>query len=225
MHDIDRALFESEEESELESYGEAESYEFPAGEAGETESYEAGESYEVAMAAELLGVASEAELDRFLGKLLSKAVSGARSFARSDAGRAVGGILKSAAKQALPGVGQTLGSAAGGALGRRAGQWLGGKLELGLETEGLSEEDREYETARAFVRFAHEAAQRTARVAATAPPAVAAQRAATAAAQHHLPGLLRPAATSPNGPNGNSAGRAKQGRWVRRGNRIVILDA
>jgi hypothetical protein len=223
MHDIDRALFESEEESELEAYGEAESYEFEAGETGQIG--EAGESYETAMAAELLGVASEAELDRFLGKLLSKAVSGVRNFARSDAGRAVGGILKSAAKQALPGIGQTLGGAAGGALGRRAGQWLGSKLELGLETEGLSEEDREYETARAFVRFAHEAAQRTAQAAATAPPAVAAQRAATAAAQHHLPGLLRPAGASPSGPNGSAAGRAKQGRWVRRGNRIVILDA
>jgi hypothetical protein len=223
MHDIDRALFESEEESEFEAYGEAESYEFEAGVAGEAGAVgEAGESYEAAMAAELLGVSSEAELDRFLGNLLGKAVSGIRGFARSDAGRAIGGILKSSAKQALPRIGQSL--------GQRAGQWLGNKLELGLETEGLSEEDREYETARAFVRFAHEAAQRTAQAASTAPPAAAAQRAATAAAQHHLPGLVRQAGTSPigSGPGtgpGNGHGRAKQGRWVRRGNRIIILDA
>ena len=213
MHDIDRAMFESEAEAEYETFGEAESYE-------SHESGQHGESQEVALATELLEVTTEAELDRFLGKLISGAVSAARGFAQSDAGRAVGGVLKSAAKQALPQFGQAVGNAIapgrGGALGQRAGQWVGDKLELGLETEGLSAEDREYETARAFVRFAHETAQRATQAGPGTPPAAAAQRAAVAAAQRHLPGLVRPDATP---------GRATEGRWVRRGNRIVILDA
>jgi hypothetical protein len=201
MHDIDRALFEAEAENE--EFGEAESHEL---------------SQEVALATELLEVSGEAELDRFLGKLLSTAVSAAKGFAKSDAGRAVGGVLKSAAKQALPHLGGAVGgliSPSGGALGQKAGQWLSGKFELGLETEGLSAEDREYEAARAFVRFANETAQRAAKAGPSVPPAAAAQRAAVTAAQRHLPGLLRP-------PTGQ---QRAEGRWVRRGNRIVILDA
>ena len=216
MHDIDRAMLEAEAEAEAEygTFGEAESYEWH-------ESGQQAESQEVALATELLEVTTEAELDRFLGKLLSGAVTAARGFAQSDTGRAVGGILKSAAKQALPQLGQAVGDALGAAGGgQRAGQRSGSKQELGLETEGLSAEDREYETARAFVRFANETAQRATRAGATAPPAVAAQRAAVAAAQRHLPGLVRAGAGPGAGP-----GRPAQGRWVRRGNRIVILDA
>lgn len=201
MHDIDRALFEVQAEEE---------------EFGENESYET--SQEVALATELLEVSSEDELDRFLGNVLSSAVSAARSFANSDAGRAVGGVLKSAARQALPQLGGALGgliSPGAGALGAKAGQWLSGRFELGLETEGLSAEDREYQTARSFVRFATETAQRAAQAGRGTPPQVAAQQAAVAAAQRHLPGLLRPHNGSPRA----------EGRWVRRGNRIVIFDA
>lgn len=158
---------------------------------GENESFETGQ--EVALASELLEVSSEEELDRFLGNVLSSAVSAVRSFASSDAGRAVGGALKSAARQALP--------------------QLGGAL--GLETEGLSAEDHEYQTARSFVRFASETAQRAAQAGRGTPPQVAAQQAATAAAQRHLPGLLRP----------HNGSQRTEGRWVRRGNRIVIFDA
>lgn len=213
MHDLDRAMFEAEAEAEAEAeygtFGEAESFEWQ-------ESGQEAESQEVALATELLEVTTEAELDRFLGKLISGAVSAARGFAQSDTGQAVGGILKSAVKEALPQLGQVV------------GQWAGSKQELGLETEGLSAEDREYETARAFVRFANETAQRATRAGGNAPPAVAAQRAAVAAARRHLPGLVRPGASpGPSGRPGPSAGPGQraQGRWVRRGNRIVILDA
>ena len=208
MHDIDRALFESE------AFGEGEYNEYQ--EFGETS------ENELALASELLEVTTEAELDRFLGQLVSSAISAARGFAGSDAGRAVGGILKSAAKQALPQLGKLVGDTVapgrGGAIGQRAGQWLGGKLELGLQTEGLSAEDREYETARAFVRFADETARGAAQAPPTVPPAVAAQRAANAAAQRHLPGLV--------GARGAGGGdRGTEGRWIRRGNRIILLDA
>lgn len=198
MHDIDRAMFESESEAGYETGYEAE-YE-SEGEFGEAEAE--GENQELALATELLDVRTEAELDRFLGKLISGAVQAAGDFARSDAGKAVGGVLKSAAKQALP------------QLGRAAG----------LATEGLSAEDSEYENARAYVRFANETAQRAGK-AQGVPPAAAAQRAAAAAAQHHLPGLLRPGDTNGRPANANGGHPATEGRWVRRGNRIVLFDA
>jgi hypothetical protein len=220
MHDIDRALFETEagyageeEWSGEEEYtGEGELFEYSTGE-GETTGYEFGDR-ESELATELLEITSEQELDRFLGSLISTAVSGVRNFARSKAGQAVGGILKNAAKKALPQLGQALGDTVGaGSLGKQAGSWLGGKLELGLQTEGLSAEDREYEAARAFVRFAGDTAQRAAQ--AGGNPATAAQQAATAAARRHLPGLLQ---------GGGSGGtRSQSGRWVRRGNHIVLL--
>lgn len=208
MHDIDRALFESE------AFGEGEQTEYQ--EYGETS------DSELALASELLEITTEAELDRFLGKLVSGAISAVRSFAGSDAGRAVGGVLKSAAKQALPQLGRVVGDVVapgrGGALGQRAGQWAAGRLELGLQTEGLSAEDEEYEVARAFVRFANETARRAAQAPPTVPPVVAAQRAAVAAAQRHLPGLV-------GAQGAASGGRGSEGRWIRRGNRIIVLDA
>jgi hypothetical protein len=224
MHDIDRALFEAESELGHEyEFGEAGEYEL--GEAGEYGAGE-GESPDRAteLAGELLELSGEQELDRFLGDLISSAVSGVRDFARSDVGRAVGGVLKSAAQRALPQLGRMAGNALapgrGGDLGQRAGQWLGGRLELAPETEAMSAEDREFEAARAFVRFAEETARRAAddANAGQAPPSVTARRAAAASARTHLPGLLRP----PAGGAGPEA-PAQEGRWVRRGRRVVVF--
>lgn len=237
MHDIDRVLFEGDEvygEAGYETYGEAgpfETYEYGSGELyGEAGS--AGETYESApvsgevmnesaLATELLEVVSDEELDRFLGNLVNSAVSAASNFARSDAGRAVGGVLKSAAKQVLPQIGQAVGDylapGTGGQLGRTAGDWLGNRLELGLEIEGLSHEDRQFETAKAFVRFAKDTARSAAGAPVSLSPADAARRAALAAAQRNLPGLLPVA--------GANRHRRQSGRWVRRGGNIIIIGA
>jgi hypothetical protein len=232
MHDIDRALFEQEQWSGETGY-----------EAGEQESGyetyemfgESADSRETALAAELLEVSSEAEMDRFLGNLLGKAVSAVKNFATSDVGKAVGGVLKGVAKQALPQLGQIAGNffapGVGGDIGAKAGDWLGSKLELGLELEGLSAEDREFETAKALVRFGEETAQRAAQAAAASPgvaPLQLARAAAAAAAQNHLPGLVQAGAGQP-GAAGRTSGNGSQGarpsgQWVRRGQRIVLLD-
>jgi hypothetical protein len=244
MHDIDRVLFEVTGETygevgtsgEEEVFGEEETYETYGEVFGEEETYETpdrevfetygevvgeGTSQEIALASELLEITTEDELDRFLGSVLRSAVSGVSKFARSDAGKALGGILKSAARKALPQIGKAVGDyiapGSGGAVGQRIGGWLGSQFELGLQTEGLSAEDREYQTARTFVRFANDAARRAAQTPTSVPPAVAAQRAAVSAAQRYLPGLVRP-------PGGGSHRRAS-GRWVRRGNNIIILGA
>ena len=111
MHDIDRTQLESN--PELENY-ENEQYEFGEyGEYGETEwGGETGtfsEAQAMELAAELLEVSSEEELDRFLGSLIKKAGQVAGKFIKSPVGQQLGGLLKGAAKQALPMVGSAIG--------------------------------------------------------------------------------------------------------------------
>lgn len=226
MHDLDRTLFEVGETEAFELTGEQEAFEQQEmaellGEMGQHEAFETPElqeTLEMELASELLEVSSEAELDRFLGQLLSTAVRGARAFARSDTGRALGGVLKQAAKKAVPIVGRAVGSAiapGGGDVGARVASQAA--RIFGLELEGLSHEDREFEVARSFVRFATTAAQNAASAPASAPPAAVVPKAVAAAAQRHAPGL------APDVPaRGFRARRGRSGRWVRRGHSIVL---
>ena len=73
---------------------------FEYGEAEWGEVFNEGEVME--LAAELLEVTNEAELDRFLGKLIKKAGSALGKVVKSPIGQAVGGVLKGVAKKALP---------------------------------------------------------------------------------------------------------------------------
>src|SRR5215218_7608583 len=120
---------------------------------------------------------------------------------------------------------------------------VGGKLAsaagsmFGLELEGMSPQDQELEVARRFVRLAGGAVQQAAQTPQGANPVAAAKDAVLAAAQQHAPGLLSGAGASGLSSNGNGSrryaggsagtssgvGRRKTGRWVRRGNRIVLL--
>jgi hypothetical protein len=205
MHDLDRLITEMNEHDES------------SPELGEGEYAAEGEgSYErdeMALATELLSVSSEEELEQFLGDLIKKAGAAIGKVVRSPVGHALGGILKSAAKAALPVVGNAVLPGVGGVLASKAGDLFG------LETEGLSNEDREFEEARGFVRFASAAAQEAAQAPAAMPPNQIARTAVVRAAQQHAPGLLRDSQQPPRGP----AGRPHSGRWIRRGNKIVIL--
>jgi hypothetical protein len=186
------------------------------------------QSQEMELAAELLGVTNEAELEQFLGGLLSRAVGAAGGFLNSPAGAQIKGLLKSAAKQALP----KIGGAVGGHFGGQSGAQLGSKIAssagrlLGLELEGLSSEDREFEVARQFVRFANDAVSRTARHGATA---LDARNAFRNAAREHAPGLFSapvgsPLETNPvTNPNNLIAGFPRSGRWVRNGNTLTLV--
>lgn len=124
---------------ELEAYGEY-SQESPFNETEEME-----------LAAELLTVQNEDELEQFLGKLFKKA----GGFLKSGVGRQLTGALKGIARKALP----ALGAAAGNFLLPGIGGAMGGKLAsaagsmLGLELEGLSYEDQEFEIAKQIVRL------------------------------------------------------------------------
>jgi hypothetical protein len=196
--------------------------------AGEQFEYEAPDSGEVfteaelmELAASLLEVGDEAELDRFLGDLIKKAGQAIGQVVKSPVGKAIGGILKGAAKHALPIAGAAVGSAFGGPLGAKVGSGLAsmaGKA-LGLELEGLSLEDQEFEGARQFVKFAGETVKNTVSAPPAADPRAAARAAAARAAQRYVPGLLRPDAAAPA-----TTGRARTGRWIRQGRNILLLD-
>jgi hypothetical protein len=174
-----------------------------------------GDAQEIELAAELLEITDEAELDRFIGRVLRAASHTAGPWTRSATARELGGLLKGAAKKALPQLGRAIDPRLGDLGARVAGQ--AGRM-FGLELEGLSPEDSEFEVARRFVRFAGSAARRAARPSA-ASPRRAARNATVAAAHRHAPGLLRKFAgrvTASSFP--------EQGRWVQRGHTIVIED-
>jgi hypothetical protein len=242
MHDLDRTLDASEMEGEGfadelgDEYGyELESdYEYDSEYDGEWEGdFEGDFEYdgeiavggrpfstaeEMELAAELLTISDEAELEQFLGKVFKKAWGGVKKFAKSSVGRKLGGILKGVARTALPIVGRAAGTFFGGPVGGM----IGGKLAsaagkaFGLELEGMAPEEAEMEVARRFVRLAGSAAQNAARAPKSAPSAAVAKAAVTAAARLHAPGLVRGGAlTLP------VAGR-RTGRWIRRGRRIVL---
>ena len=221
MANYDSRLMEYDPEMEL---FEQEEYEWgETGWGGETESV-LSEADEMALAAELLNVTNEDELDLFLGGLIKKVGGAVGKFVKSPLGKAIGGVLKGVAKKALPIAGGALGAYFGGPLGAKIGSGLaqaaGGAL--GLELESLSQEDREFEGAKQFVRFAADTVNNAASAPPHVDPGTAAQSAAIAAAQKYAPDLLRPsagfAAPSPR-PR-----KARGGRWLRRGRNIIIVN-
>jgi uncharacterized protein (DUF697 family) len=180
---------------------------------------------EMELASELLNVQSEAELDRFLGKLMSKAVGAVSKFAKSGAGRALGGMLKGIAKKALPIAGAAVGTALLPGIGTSVGGVLGnmaGNL-FELELEGLSPEDREFELAKAYVRFAGNASRRASRMRGGSPGSVARQ-AVGHASRRYAPGLYPGGRTNSTYiyDQRNSFG---DGTWYREGNKIIIEGA
>jgi len=224
MHDIDRTQMEYT--SELPGF---QSEQFEYGEYGETEwsgetvgEAALGEALEVELASELLGVTNEAELDRFLGDLISKVGSVAGKVIRSPIGQAVGGVLKGVAKKALPLAGGAIGAYFGGPLGAKIGSGLASAAgsALGLEAESLEQEDREFEGAKQFVRVAADTINKAASAPPNVDPRAVAQSAAIAAAKRLAPGLLGQVAGSIAGA---PLGRGHTGRWLRRGNKIVLF--
>jgi hypothetical protein len=217
MHDLDRTMgrtnmetafeFQGEEETENEFSGENEGGLFHEEELNE-------------MATELLSVSSEREMEQFLGDVFKKVGSAVGSFVKSPIGQQLGGMLKGVAGQALPMVGSALGNlvvpgvggVVGGKLASAAGQMFG------LELEGLSNEDRDFEVAKQFVKLAADAAHTATQAAPGTPPAQVAKQAIVEAAQKFAPGLL-------NGHGGGAAAiaaGAPHGRWVRKGRKIVL---
>lgn len=225
MHNIDRTTHET-------SFDEL-NFELPFSNEfdQEYESFDAGtqespfsESQEMELAAELLTVSNEAELDQFLGNLFRQASRAVGNFMRSPAGQVVGQSLRGVAKMALP----TVGSALGNLVVPGIGGVIGGKLAgaagnmLGLELGGLNEHDREFEIARQFVRFAGTAVGNAAQAPSNLPPHTVAQSALTTAAQQYAPGLLTSHTGRQAARSTGNCDHPVTGRWVRKGKTIII---
>jgi hypothetical protein len=225
MHDIDRSRLEYSQEL----FGsQGEQYEFGQGEWSPEAGGTFNESEETELAHELLGVNNEAELDRFLGDLVSRATRAVGSFVRSPVGQAVGGVLKGVAKKALPLAAGAIGGHFGGPLGAKIGTGLANAASdaLGLEGE-LAQEDREVAGARQFVRLAGQTAASAAAAPQNGDPKAVAQQAAVAAAKQFAPGLLGASngSAARTGSGSSSPASRYQGRWMRRGNKIVLYGA
>jgi hypothetical protein len=222
MHDIDRTLMEIDPEAEYEPEFESD-YEYGEFEAPDTETV-FDEAEEMEMAAELLGVSDEAELDQFWGGLLKKAGGAIGKFVKTPTGQALKGILKKAAKKYLPTVAGALGTAIGGPAGAALGSQLASQAGriFGLELEGLSPEDQELEMAKGMVRFGAEAAKNAALTPPSSNPQADAKAAAVEAAKQYAPGLLKPATSPPSYSPMMTSGSGRSGRWVRRGRKIIL---
>jgi hypothetical protein len=240
MHDLDRTQRYQEMEFDPEMFEFADEGGYLQGEGGYGYEAEAlDEVEEMEFAAQFLEITDEAELDQFLGSVFKKV----GKFVKSGVGRQLGGILKGVAKTALPMVGGALGSfiapGVGTAIGSKLGSAAGGLF--GLELEGLSPQDQEYEVARRFVRFASAAAKKAQQLQSAFPPESAARKAVIEAAKKHAPGLLQALGgiqsalggfqfeASPQGaisPQGNAGGAnqsGRTGRWIRRGRKIILI--
>jgi hypothetical protein len=239
MHDIDRTNLESTYGEYAGEYAEEYPGEYVTGEFGhEFESnydspseFEAdgehsaegtfSEAEEMELAAELLSVSNEAELEQFLGKLFKKA----GAFVSSALGQNLMDQVKGLAKKAMPMLGSAIGNmivpgfggVVGGALTSSAGE------VLGLELEGLSYEDQEFEVAKQIVRLGGAAARSAAQAAEYAPPEQVAHEAFSAAAQQYAPGLWRDRQPRYSSRRCRTCSRRNTGRWVRRGNAILLL--
>ena len=199
MHDIDRTLnidnLEYDDEFDFEGGSDSE-YDFELDEEADDEFDFEGDSYdtEEELAAELMTVESDEELDEFIGSLVSKAWRSGKKAYHSRLGqvarRHIASAIRTGAKKGGAKIGEYVGDKAGG--------WLASKIEPEMELE----------VAKKLVRFAKDAAQKTKHVQSSQE----AKRAIQMAAKKHIRPLL-----SPSGSSGNT------GRWVRRGSKIIVM--
>ena len=184
------------------------------------------EAEEIELAAELLSVSSEEEMDQFLGKMFRGIGRGLKKVGRFIGKKvlpALGKGLKGLAKAALPIAGKVLGSfipipGVGTAIGGAIGTAVSKALEL--EFSGVSADDTELEMARRFVRMAATATQQAAMSSPDMDAEVVVNEAIVNAAQKHLPYFrLRKSERS------GRLGTTQQGRWIRRGRQIAVLEA
>lgn len=239
MHDLNNS--ELEYESEMNEFEDELEYEFEDEYEGEYEyedEYESEYEYqlenefeyenvfseeeEMEYAAELLSTSDDQELEQFLGKLIRRAGKKVRKFARSSVGRRLRRGLRKVAKRALPMAGRAIGTAFGGPVGGAIGGRLarGAGRIFGLELEGLSPEDQEFEVARRVVRLAGNAAKQAAKAPTRANPDSVAKVAIVAAAKKDAPGLVSGSARHVLSTPSKGV---RSGRWVRRGKKIVLM--
>lgn len=170
---------------------------------------------EMELAAELLEISDEAELDYFFSKLIKSA----KGFVKSRAGKALLGTLKGVAKSALPTAGAMLGNAIAPGIGGAIGGQLASAVASNLEME-FQDQEMDLETARQVVKLAKSAANKLPALQTQLPPKQAAQVAVKQAFKK-LPASQQASRGLSNRTRSNRS-IATKGRWYRRGGNIVI---
>ncbi len=204
MHDLDRSDLVFEANAFDAGMEELDDHEVePEAEEGVFDEVEQAE-----LAGELLAVTDDQELDRFLGRLFKKA----KKALGGPLAKQLAGLAKGALKTAGPMIATAYGGPAAGMLASNAGKMLG------LELEGLSPEDQEFEAAKQLVRLTGSAIENAANAPPSAPPEAIARQAMIDAARRHAPGLLRRGA-----PTTASREGQQRGTWVRRGNKLIVF--
>jgi hypothetical protein len=155
---------------------------------------------DIEQASRLLDATNATELDAFLRGLIDDVVRRSGATLSADGARAVLAVVKKTARQTLP----TLATVFGADM--KSSPWRGkspvatAARVYGLELEGLSAEERDFEIARQLIRFAQAATSRAANPPTALPAAAAVRAAVNSAAREFAPGLLPPAPTIQTGP-------------------------
>jgi uncharacterized protein (DUF697 family) len=169
------------------------------------------EDDELELASEFLEINNEEELQEFVDGLIKQTEHGLNATVDPSMEQDLGDILKSVAKVALPIAGGVLGGYFGGPAGAALGSNLASQAghAFGLELEGLSPEDSEFEVSKQFVRFAGTTVKNALEAAPHTDPAYVARSAAVKAAQMHAPGLMN-VATRDRSDGAGNRGRSVQ---------------
>lgn len=173
------------------------------------------ESQELELAASLLEVVNDEQLDHFLSDLIRKGGTATGSVVTPSDGKAIGDVLKGAIYRILPIRSMEHGSTMHGSVGAQLGSGLSslaGQV-LGLELEGLSPEDREFEAIRQFVRFAGDTVKNAGEDSKRTNPQEMAYRAAAEAAETYAPGLFS---------DGHHVAN-NRGRWILCRDKIILF--
>ena len=200
---------------------------------------ELSESAELELAAELLEVASEDGLVKWLGGVVSRAQAAMRPLQRATGKafvanpKAVDTTIR-AIKTVAPPLTALAGYLGAGVPNIVGANQLPPTMDVGAirlkalmvrwskqELEGLSGVERELEYARRYTRFAHRALRNALRAPRRMPPERAAYLSVRHAARRDLPGLV-PHITQIFHIGANELGTTGAGRWHRTRNAIVI---
>lgn len=170
------------------------------------------DTHELELASELLEASQPAEVDGTVRRVFRTTGTSINTAPPPQSAAALGAMLRDVARQTLP----NLGTPAAG-LAEQAGSLLG------LELEGLSPPDQEFEAARQLVRLASSAYAHLASAPRYLPAEHAARNALASAARQYAPGVLTQIA-SPAARNATPARppQGASGHWVRRGNDLIV---
>lgn len=172
--------------------------------------------YELEFGTDLLEISNERELGNFFADVVMKVSGKGSQILRSPLGRKLVDTLKYAARPVLP----IRSNATSGPAINALGVTTVNDLELkaakifGLELEGLSPEDKEFEVAQQFIRFAMDTIKRATESEIPGDPQRTVENALAQAARQHAPGLLAH----------GTQDLPSNGRWVRKGSHIIVIN-